>query len=382
MSVGPKTAEESPKYRSPEEIFVDNESVGKQSLANILKNHKQWLETDRRSGDRAVLDGADLSRANLSGANLQEARLNEAKLSGANLSEANLCEAQLNRADLSGANLQKAELKKALLLEANLEAASLDVAQLQKANLSQANLRGASLHWADLTEADLLETQLEGADLLKARLGAANFEGTDLTGAKGLLSGQLGGTVLAGAKLTQDLTKFEPLRIVEEVSKNARTVFVAILLGCLYCLLSIALATDADLLMNRESAPLPFVDRSIPIVDFFFVAPVLLLCVYLYFHFYLQNLWGTLATLPAIFPDGAETAGKHARKPSALHRFGQDRNHAAVPIRPPFPSVISGGSGSLPGGGWNGSPARRTIRGAQTTAAATKRPDWTSSRLR
>ena len=219
MSVGTKTAEESPKYRSPEEIFVDKEAVGKKSLANILKNHKQWLKTNGRSGERAVLDDADLSRADLSAANLQEARLNATKLSGANLScKANLREAKLEGADLSGANLQDANLEKALL-------------------------------WG----ADLPGAQLQEANLLKARLYGANLEGADLTDAKGLLSGQLAGTVLAGAKLAQSLTKFEPLGIVEEVSKNARKVFVAILLGCLYCLLSITLATDADLLINGSS---------------------------------------------------------------------------------------------------------------------------------
>ena len=62
-------------------------------------------------------------------------------------------------------------------------------------------------------------------------------------------------------------------------------------------------------------------------------------------------------------------------------RFGQDRNHAAVPIRPPFPSVIIAAAARVrcPAAGGTVRPARRTIRGAQTTAAATKRPDWTSS---
>jgi uncharacterized protein YjbI with pentapeptide repeats len=34
------------------------------------------------------------------------------------------------------------------------------------------------------------------------------------------------------------------------------------------------------------------------------LAPVVLLCVYFYFHFYLQKLWEELSSLPAIFPDG------------------------------------------------------------------------------
>ena len=34
------------------------------------------------------------------------------------------------------------------------------------------------------------------------------------------------------------------------------------------------------------------------------VAAAILAAVYCYLHFYLQRLWRTLATLPAIFPDG------------------------------------------------------------------------------
>ena len=34
------------------------------------------------------------------------------------------------------------------------------------------------------------------------------------------------------------------------------------------------------------------------------IAPFLLLCVYFYFHFYLQKLWEELSSFPAVFSDG------------------------------------------------------------------------------
>ena len=34
------------------------------------------------------------------------------------------------------------------------------------------------------------------------------------------------------------------------------------------------------------------------------MAPVVLLAIYLYLHLYLQTLWETLISLPAVFPDG------------------------------------------------------------------------------
>jgi hypothetical protein len=46
------------------------------------------------------------------------------------------------------------------------------------------------------------------------------------------------------------------------------------------------------------------IQTSIPIVGFYWVAPLLLLCAYFYLHFYLQKLWEELGSLPAIFPDG------------------------------------------------------------------------------
>jgi uncharacterized protein YjbI with pentapeptide repeats len=39
-------------------------------------------------------------------------------------------------------------------------------------------------------------------------------------------------------------------------------------------------------------------------VRFYEVAPLILLCIYFYFHFYLQKLWEELALLPAVLPDG------------------------------------------------------------------------------
>jgi hypothetical protein len=42
----------------------------------------------------------------------------------------------------------------------------------------------------------------------------------------------------------------------------------------------------------------------VPIAGFYWVAPVLLAGIYVYFHLYLQRLWEALADLPAVFADG------------------------------------------------------------------------------
>ena len=99
-------------------------------IEKILKNHKEWIDTNGNRGDFANLSGADLSGADLSGANLSGANLIKADLSGANLI----------KADLSGANLSGANLIKANLIKADLRGANLRGANLRGANLSGANL--------------------------------------------------------------------------------------------------------------------------------------------------------------------------------------------------------------------------------------------------
>ena len=76
------------------------------------------------------------------------------------------------------------------------------------------------------------------------------------------------------------------------------------LLACVYSWLTIATTTDARLLTNSASSPLPIIGTEIPIAYFYWAAPFILVALYVYLHFYLQRLWDGLAGLPAIFPDG------------------------------------------------------------------------------
>jgi hypothetical protein len=76
------------------------------------------------------------------------------------------------------------------------------------------------------------------------------------------------------------------------------------LAACVYSWLVIGTTTDLALILNTASSPLPIINTPIPIAGFYVVGAALLAAVYCYFHFYLQRLWRTLATLPAIFPDG------------------------------------------------------------------------------
>lgn len=101
-------------------------TFAKQELDKILDNHKLWLSSDGKKGERANLSYADLSCADLRSADLRYADLNSANLRYADLHSANLSHANLRYANLSYANLRFADLHCANLRFADLNSADLD----------------------------------------------------------------------------------------------------------------------------------------------------------------------------------------------------------------------------------------------------------------
>jgi hypothetical protein len=135
-------------------------------------------------------------------------------------------------------------------------------------------------------------------------LRGADLRGKDLTDVQGLLPEHLAGADLTGAKLPEDIAKFPALGQVAAISSEARKIFIGLLAACVYSWLVVGTTTDVALILNTASSPLPIINTPIPIAGFYVVGATLLAAVYGYFHFYLQRLWRTFTTLPAIFPDG------------------------------------------------------------------------------
>jgi uncharacterized protein YjbI with pentapeptide repeats len=292
-----------------------NRSEDNPQEAIFLQEHEKWLETNGKEGKQADLERVNLQGANFSGANLQKADLHEANLQKADLGEADLQEAYLEGANLQEADLRKANLKEAFLYMVNFQEATLYKANLQKANLEGANLRQANLIRANLQQADLAGTKLHKADMSKADmqntvldgvkgLAEANLKHANIEGATGLLGNEFAQADVTGTKLPDDIKEFKALETVKETSQNARKIFFAMILGCVYSWLTIATTTDVRLLTNTASSPLPIIGTEIPIAWFYLAAPLVLISLFLYFHFYLIGLWESLASLPAIFPDG------------------------------------------------------------------------------
>ena len=237
---------------------------------------------------------------------LRSAQLAETNLRGANLNNALLGHACLNRA-----NLQKTILRGAILRDADLDSADLSGADLSKANLEGATLKGANLRNADLREADLRRADLTEAELDDALLRDASLRHARLKEVIGLNANQLGATDVTGASLPHDIQNFDrALDLATQASKSAHALLITLMVACLYCLITIGTATDAALFDDSGSTNLPIIQAPVPFTWFYFVAPVLLLCLYVYMHLYLQRLWEAFAGLPALLPDGRQLSDR------------------------------------------------------------------------
>lgn len=231
----------------------------------ILDRHRQWLESAGALGERAVLPGTSLADLDLAGARLAKADLRGCNFGGA---------------DLSGADLSAADLEGADLSSANLECADLSDANLRRARLTGCRLRG-----------------VEG-------LGRAHLRDADLSDATGLTGVEFAGADLIGARLPHALSFDGRLAYVATASQNARPAFLSILVSCVFVGLTVFSTPDAALVSNRALALLPDLSTNIPAASFFYVAPVLLLCLYAYLHLQMSGIGETLAELPTVFPDG------------------------------------------------------------------------------
>ena len=295
---------EDKKY--PDQTQAEYREISQVELKQILKDHKKWLESDGKEGKKANFYNADLKNKTLSGsemkwANFYKARLQKANVIKSNLLQANFIEADMQKAELWDSNLKKADLRRANLQKTNLNHTNLKRSDLRRANLQDAHLIRAKLQHANLSKADLQNATLDG---VKGLNEAENLRYVNFQGATGLLGNEFAQTDVTGTKLPDDLKEFKALETIKETSQNARKIFFAMLLGCVYSWLTIATTTDVRLLTNTASSPLPIIGTEIPIAWFYTTAPLVLIALYLYFHFYLQGLWESLASLPAIFPDG------------------------------------------------------------------------------
>jgi uncharacterized protein YjbI with pentapeptide repeats len=213
-------------------------------LAEVLDQHKQWVESGGEAGVKADLCGINLAKADLTGVNLQGAHLHRVNLMGS--------------------------------------------------DLSMANLRGASLVRSNLQNANLLGTELRGANLM----------GANLYGADGLWFGRLGGTNLFDSVLPESISAVDSSKAIGDATKVARWFYFLTVAVSIVCLLLIGFTSDVRLLLNSTALPSARLGNLLPMTGLYLGGPLVLLALSLRFHFLLMRLWGSMAALPAVFPDG------------------------------------------------------------------------------
>lgn len=194
--------------------------------------------------------------------------------------------------------------RQADLSRLNLENTDLTDTNLQGALLNETVLKGADLLLTDLQGASLLQANLQGANLLGARLREANLQGANLEGATGLLAAELAGTKLTFAKLPAEVAAAEDLKYVSRRGRHANWLIRALLLLNALACWRVITVSDAQILRNASLLPFPVLRNGVPLAQFFLLCPALIGGLYLWLHVYLQRLWETMASLPAIFENG------------------------------------------------------------------------------
>jgi uncharacterized protein YjbI with pentapeptide repeats len=181
----------------------------KKSLADLLKDHTQWVATAGQNGVRLDLSGYDLrsiqdlrkyslTAVKAVGANFLNQDLTGANIQSAILDKSDFRDCKMKSIDLRGTSIRNALLTRADLSGANMSPLQFNTADgntwMQRVNMSGSNMRYSVLRGADLRDAVLMGTDLSYAilidcDLRRADLTGANLDGADLAGA--LLSGTI-----------------------------------------------------------------------------------------------------------------------------------------------------------------------------------------------
>jgi hypothetical protein len=273
------------EQESADKREIEYREISKEELDRILDNHEKWLASGGEKGERAELRGYNFKNADFFGRDLRKIYIESS---------------DLRKIKFTGINLKESAFIDVNLKEANFWDCDLTGSSLQLSDLSNTIMWGAKVKNAYLKEVNLKSSKLNNIE----GLSTAQIQHSNFTGATGLFGNEFSRNDLTGVKLPDEIKDFKSLEIVKETSQNARKIFFAMLLGCVYSWLTIATTTDVRLLTNSASSPLPIIGTEIPIAGFYWAAPLVLMCIYFYFHLYLIKLWEALSGLPAIFPDG------------------------------------------------------------------------------
>lgn len=106
------------------------------------------------------------------------------------------------------------------------------------------------------------------------------------------------------------------LKVIEDISKTARTTWVSLLVTLIFCAITLLSVSDRDFFEYGAQTKLPLVGVSVPVVGFFWSAPVLILALYLHLHIYLSRLWRALRRRGRTATSGSTTGSTRGSCPT------------------------------------------------------------------
>ncbi|BDS13106.1 pentapeptide repeat-containing protein [Aureispira anguillae] len=168
------------------------------------------------------------------------------------------------------------------------------------ANLSAANFDGANLH----------NCIFKNAIIKNASFRAADLSHTDFTNCKGSQEAIFARASLEGSNLTDDLVDPETLVQIGELAKITKPIFIGLLSACIYSWITIATIQDIAIISDSREVVLPIIQVKIAVSGFFFITPVILYFIFLYFNLYLRKLWKEVSSLPFKLQNGKEAITK------------------------------------------------------------------------
>ncbi len=319
--------------------MVDPPLFSQEDLFALLRDVKTWNQMRlAHPGFIPELSGIELKGFCLAGVNFSKVRMLNVHLDGANLIASNWKGAVVENVNFDSAQLERtdfrqSELKNSKFIGSSLDStvfgnASLECVKFEKTSILNSSFKSADLYRVSFRDSIIDTTNFEKStlhivlfqscniensrfknagfrslDLLGSNLRQCDFWNCDLSLVQNLQEGHLAAADLAYSTLPNDF-QFTGLKSVEETSKRAQAILYTLILACGFVLFSIMGVKDQQIILNSEKIQLPLIQVGVPIRLFSVFAPLIVTCIFVYFHVYLAYVWRVLSGLPAYFPDG------------------------------------------------------------------------------
>ena len=169
---------------------------------------------------------------------------------------------------------------------------------------AQLELASQNLAGLDFSERNLERAVVRGCQLHGASFRGTNLRQADFSDAKGLADAQVSGADMFGAIIASSDAFSRLTKAASDSLASSRSIFLTTLVACVYVWLVLSQTADSSLIAGRTELALPIIDTKVNTIAFFFAAPPLLFCMYLYLITAIRRAWDQIENLPRVLPSG------------------------------------------------------------------------------